>query len=129
MHPNGPNRHAPLRVLLVEDDGIFRSLGRTMLELLGFEVLDFACGNEAVAFARREKPDVGMVLSDYRMPGMDGVETLAALQELYPGLKVILCSGTPEEECFRGRVLENCIYLGKPFGFQDLDAAVNRLLG
>ena len=122
------NRNVPLMVLLVDDEEPFRSIAKTMLTMLGCDVLEAVDGLQAVQMVQKDQPDLGLVISDFRMPGMDGVETLKALGGLRPGLKTILCSGSPEQECLQGRTLENCIYLGKPFGLQELDAAVNRVL-
>jgi CheY-like chemotaxis protein len=128
MFPNMRNRHAPLTVLLVDDEALFRAIAKTMMAVLGCEVLEAVDGLQAVEMVQRDQPGLDLVICDFRMPGLDGVETLRALRLLRPGLKAILCSGTPEEDCLQGRTLEDCVYLGKPFKIQDLDRTLNRLL-
>jgi DNA-binding response OmpR family regulator len=127
-HPR-PNRHAPLKVLLVDDEEGVRLTVKYMLELLGFEVQVAGTGDQALVLGQEGTLDVKLVISDYMMPGLDGVETLQRLQGSYPGVKSILCSGHPRMDCLKGRTLGNCIYLGKPFGLKDLDAAVDLALG
>ena len=129
MSEHRPNRHSPLRALLVDDDPEVRSVIKDSLETLGFEVLEASNGFQAIQLVLLENPDFHIAVSDFRMPKMNGVETLTALRALRPGLKSILCSGNTEWECLHGQTLQDCVYLGKPFGINDLDAAVNLALG
>ena len=60
------------RVMIVEDDEIFLRPLRRTLEVAGFEVLAAPSGEEAMDALKGE--DVDLVLTDRRLPGMDGVE-------------------------------------------------------
>jgi two-component system, NarL family, invasion response regulator UvrY len=80
---------APVRVVVVEDNDVFRE---ALVLLLGQEpdidvVADVAGGEEAIELCRTSEPDV--VLLDYRLPGLDGVQTTAALRRLCPGAAVV----------------------------------------
>ena len=79
----------PVRVVLVEDNEVFREALELLLGLRSdIEVVaSVAEGSAAAAVVREHQPDV--VLMDYRLPGMDGVESTAALLEAYPGAAVI----------------------------------------
>ena len=100
-----------------------------MLVVLGFKVLVAEDGHQAIQMGQPGNPDFHFAITDFSMPGLNGVETLVALREQRPGLKVILCSGQPEEVCLQGRTIEDYVYLGKPFNLHDLDAAVTRVMG
>ncbi len=78
-----------IRVVLVEDNQVFREGLELVLGLRSdIEIVGAAeDGAEAVALARELRPDV--VLMDYRLPGMDGVEATAALLRAYPDTAVI----------------------------------------
>jgi len=125
----GINRHAPLTILLVEDEETLRLTLKDMLESLGFQVIVAYNGNHAIRLVTLTYPEFHLVLSDFRMPGINGVETIAALRKIRPGLKAILCSGTPEQDCLHGLLLNDLIFLGKPHSLQELHAAVNQALG
>ena len=79
----------PIRVVLVEDNQVFREGMELVLGLRSdIEIVGAAeDGTEAVELARELRPDV--VLMDYRLPGMDGVEATAAVIAAYPEAAVI----------------------------------------
>jgi CheY-like chemotaxis protein len=88
-------RAAPqsLEVLVVDDDAGVRRLLEVGLPGPGLAVRVAASGPEAVALYRRHHRSIGVVLLDVRMPGMDGPATLAALQQVVPGLRCCFMSG------------------------------------
>lgn len=114
----------PPVVLLVDDEEVVRSALRDMLELLGFHVCEAASGEASIEQVEQGHLQPDLIISDFMMRNMDGIQTLEVLGQLCPGIRRILCSGTPEAECFQGRTLANCAYLGKPFRFQELEAVV-----
>ncbi|HET7572996.1 MAG TPA: response regulator transcription factor [Gaiellaceae bacterium] len=78
-----------VRVVLVEDSEVFRE---ALELLLGMRpdvevVASVGDGSEAVDAAREHRPDV--VLMDYRLPGLDGVQATAAVLEAVPGVAVV----------------------------------------
>lgn len=92
-------RTQPIRVLLVEDNDVFRQALILLLELQeGIEVAGAVSeGSSAVAAYREHTPDV--VVMDFRLPGMDGVEATLALVEEYPEVAVVCltASASPRE--------------------------------
>ena len=79
----------PIRVLLVEDNEVFRQALELLLELQeGLEVVGaIAEGTAAVEACKALDPDVAVM--DFRMPGVDGVETTLALQRECPSVAVV----------------------------------------
>jgi DNA-binding NarL/FixJ family response regulator len=79
----------PVRVLLVEDNQVFREALELVLGVRPDITIVGAVGdgNKAVEAARAHAPEV--VLMDYRMPGLDGVQATAAVREAAPGAAVV----------------------------------------
>jgi DNA-binding NarL/FixJ family response regulator len=88
-----------IRVLLVEDHDVFRQALILLLELQeGIEVVGAVSdGNAALGAYREHRPDV--VVMDFRLPGMDGVETTLALVNEHPAVAVVCltASASPRE--------------------------------
>lgn len=66
------------RILMVEDDGDARTIFRTILEHVGYQVLELTGGATATAVVLRERPD--LVLLDIGLPDMDGWEVATRLR-------------------------------------------------
>ena len=86
-----------VRVVLVEDNEIFREALELMLGMREEIEVVAAVGDgaAAVAAALEHRPDV--VLMDYRMPGLDGVETTGQLLAQFPDLRVVALTASADE--------------------------------
>jgi DNA-binding NarL/FixJ family response regulator len=86
----------PIEVVLVEDNDVFREALELMLDVTPDirVVAAVADGEAALEVCPRVDPDV--VLVDYRLPGLDGVETTAGLQSACPGVSVVVLTATAE---------------------------------
>jgi CheY-like chemotaxis protein len=108
-------------ILVVDDEPFVRMVGAEMMANLGFEVLEAGGGEEALAVIA-SRPDIDLLLTDVRMPGMDGVELAKRAQALRPDLKVIFISGyTASHTSLPGPLVQ------KPFASTDLHHAVMSL--
>jgi two-component system nitrate/nitrite response regulator NarL len=89
-----PTSHAPvksLRVIVADDHALYReSIIRTLRAAGETVVAEGADGASALALIRRHRPDVALV--DLRMPGLDGIDVVAALARDGPGVPVVLLS-------------------------------------
>ncbi|MGI5169928.1 response regulator [Spirillospora sp. CA-253888] len=115
------------RLLIVEDEPDIRDLIARQLRGEGHEVL--AVGSAAAAFAavRRHGPPEAAVL-DVGLPDMDGVALLRALREACPGLPAVVATALWGGEVI-GRIrAAGGHHLAKPFGRDDLYAALRRVL-
>ena len=83
-----------LKILVADDNrDMVQSLSQ-VLELMGHSTVPAYSAREAVDLLD-EVPDIGMVLSDIRMPGVDGFDLLRVLRHRFPSLPIILMSGLP----------------------------------
>jgi DNA-binding NtrC family response regulator len=115
------------RLLLVEDDEVFlRPLQRT-LELKGYEVLPVQSAEEALEALKSE--DVDVLLTDRRLPGMDGVELVRQAKVEHPDLAVVVMTayGTIESAVEAMRLGAED-YLVKPFEAAELLLVIRRAI-
>ena len=87
----------PVRILLVEDNEVFRE---ALELLLGMRadidvVASVGDGSEALAAVERHRPHV--VLMDYRLPGLDGVQATLAVREAHPEVAVVGLTASANE--------------------------------
>jgi two-component system nitrogen regulation response regulator NtrX len=82
---------AKSRILVIDDESAIRDSLKMMLEYEGYEFMGAATGQEGLALAERETPD--LVLLDVKMPGMDGLEVLDRLRAMNEALPVVVVSG------------------------------------
>ena len=115
-------------VLVVDDEGALRRLLDVGMRQEGFAVWLAATGREALDLYRRHRETIDVVLLDVLMPGLDGPQTLAALQELNPEIRCCFMSGdlgSYTEERLRG--LGAAAVLQKPFRLAEAAQALRQL--
>ena len=121
----------PMRVLLAEDDRDIRAVARLALKRGGFDVVAVASGEEVDRRGRRRHVAADVVLLDWLLPGMDGLETMAALRAdaRTADMPVIfLTARTHPSEIERALGAGAIGCLGKPFNALTLGDEVTRLL-
>jgi two-component system nitrogen regulation response regulator NtrX len=79
------------RILVIDDESAIRDSLRMTLEYEGYEFVGAATGQEGLALAERDTPD--LVILDVKMPGMDGIEVLDRLRSMNETLPVVVISG------------------------------------
>jgi two-component system nitrogen regulation response regulator NtrX len=79
------------RILVIDDEAAIRDSLRMTLEYEGYEFIGAATGQEGLALAERDAPDI--VLLDVKMPGMDGIEVLERLRNMNESVPIVVVSG------------------------------------
>jgi two-component system C4-dicarboxylate transport response regulator DctD len=114
-------------VIFVEDDDQLRLATLQALELAGFEVRAFARAAEAASAITRDF--TGIVVTDIRMPHMDGLELLSAVHAIDANIPVILITGHGDIAMAVRAMRDGAAdFLTKPFATDHLTAAVRRSL-
>ena len=119
------------KVMVVDDDPLFRSLLKELLELDGHEVVEAEDGLQAVGLYAHRPCD--LVITDILMPGGDGLEAIRGLRKVDPRAKIIAASGggwqAAEEYLETAAQLGAARSLIKPFDNEELRAAVRETIG
>ena len=89
--PNSSSPAAAGRILIVDDNSLGVAARRSVLEELGHKVVTSAAPHDALELFGKQRFDV--VVTDYKMPKMSGVEFIARLKKQQPSVAVILISG------------------------------------
>jgi PAS domain S-box-containing protein len=113
-----------VHILLVDDDAEVRSVTAAYLNEMGHQVTEAPSGASALEIIAR-KPDVDLLVADFAMPEMTGLELAVQAREAVPGLRTLLVTGYADPE----KVPEGYPVLNKPFGRKELAAQVTSLIG
>lgn len=114
------------KILVVDDEDTIRNLLKGRLEREGFEVVTASNADEGEkAFGQGH--EIGVVITDLKMPGRDGFELTKSIREKHPRTKVIVITGHGEKEIAVKAVRQGASdYLEKPFDLDELTHAVKR---
>lgn len=119
---------SPLRILAIEDEDLLREYLCDFLEDRGYEPIQAQNGRIGIEKIRGEKPD--LVLTDLRMPEMNGLDVLATIQKEFPSLPVIVISGTGTlQDVIQSMKLGAWDYILKPIHDNSIiEISLNRVL-
>ena len=118
---------ARLEILVIDDDPKILASVRRFLKGQGHSVRTAADGRQGLEELSRAAADV--VITDVRMPGMDGFEVLREVRRSYPGTETIVITGYRDIENAFTAMREGAFdFFTKPFKVQDLDASLRRTL-
>ncbi|TLZ99301.1 MAG: response regulator [Methanobacteriota archaeon] len=116
------------RILIVDDDDGVRENLAELFQVVGYSVV--TAGSAPEAMGKLAHHDVDLLLTDYRMPGPNGVELIESARRVKPGLRAILMTAfgdsfTEIESVRRGAIG----YVNKPFEADEITNLVSRILG
>ncbi len=118
-----------MKILVVDDSALIRSFMRQMLDEMGHQVIEAGNGKEALESINRH-PDVGLILLDWNMPEMDGMQLLDALgaKKLKKRPRIIIVS----TECEMEKIVQAMErgadeYIMKPFTKEILEEKLSLL--
>ncbi len=116
------------RILIVDDDSGQRSLLDSFLKSQGFETVPVESGEHALKVLRDQ--DISMMISDVRMPGMSGLETLRQARKEHAVLPVLLVTAYADIREAVGAMRDGAVnYLAKPIDLDELVATVQQATG
>jgi CheY-like chemotaxis protein len=113
-------------IFVVDDEPMLLDLALTILQPLGYDVQTFR--NPKVALKAFPKIKPSLVVTDYAMDDMTGMDLLHQLRRLNPQQKIILLSGTVDERIYAEEKNKPDRFLPKPYQIHDLIESVQTLL-
>jgi len=113
------------KILIVEDDEVVRDYLSEILSALGYEPITAADGDDGLK--KFQKNDLSMVLTDIRMPIMDGLSMLKRMRSENPSIPIIVITGFPTvDSAVESLVAGADYYLVKPINVDDLKAKIHK---
>ncbi|MBN2684639.1 MAG: response regulator [Pontiellaceae bacterium] len=113
------------RVLFVDDESTILTLGREILESYGYHVTTATNGKLAWNMFRKAPENFDALITDYRMPKMNGYELIKNVKSLRDDIPIVLCSGYMEKVEGEGLMdLEDTLYMAKPIDWRMLNKAL-----
>jgi CheY-like chemotaxis protein len=115
------------RILIVEDDAFCREAMERLLQDSGYETQSCSCGKEALARLTEEGFDI--LVTDFQMPGMHGLDLISKAREIVPNLVMVLMSGLPQQTISQ-QLKEMGVdgFLSKPLDWNALSILLGELI-
>ena len=122
-----------MKILIVDDDPAILNALDANLTVFGYQVVAAQDGFEAIKILKSSglgNEPVMFMVTDLKMPGMDGIELIRSARELIPDLNVILMTAYGNKHVRKTvKDLEDCGYLGKPFEREKLHKLIMKVRG
>jgi CheY-like chemotaxis protein len=115
------------RILVVDDNSIFRNMVSKMLTRLGYDVSSADSGESGLSIFLKNKFDV--VLSDFEMPGMDGVAFARSVKNSSPLTPVIIMTGSDTGTVFSTKNPAVDEVISKPFTMEEIEETIQSVSG
>ena len=119
------------RVLIVDDEPDVRKVVRMTLEKVGYDVLEAEDGEKAIATLSEGENNLllDVIISDIRMPNINGVEAIKYFQQEYPSKQLIVLTGFPDMDMATSFLKKGIVdYLVKPVEAEKLRASVAKAM-
>ena len=114
-------------ILLVDDETNILMSANMLLRRFGYEVITATNGAEALTKFSEHQSEIGLVITDYAMPVMDGPALIHALRKMSPSTKIVLCTGLEMQSSMKGlSALDLDGTLFKPFTAVTLSEMVSK---
>jgi CheY-like chemotaxis protein len=113
-----------IKVLVVEDEPLLRAVAVNLVHDAGFEALEAANGEEALALLETVS-NIRVLFTDIEMPKMDGLALAIAVRERWPPIEIIMVSGKPQPEIVA--LPERSVFFIKPYDVRRLTDTLIRM--
>ena len=115
-------------IYVVDDEPMLLELASVILQPLGYTVKTFHDATSALEAFKAAKPFPVLVITDYSMHAMNGMDLIKACRQIQPHQKILLISGTVGEDIYRNSNEKPNQFIAKPYHAKQLADAVEALL-
>jgi len=116
------------RILLVDDAPDVLSIHQAMLQRLKHEIISASNGQQALELFQSSSTPFDLVITDYRMPKMTGVELAGAIRAIDASIPILIISAYGEEEQLRNAAAKGIRVLNKPVSLNKLEQTISRII-
>jgi CheY-like chemotaxis protein len=124
----GASEGAKPVIYVVDDEAMLLELAAVILEPLGYEIQTFRDPESALRNFTRARPRPVLLITDFAMHQMDGMELAEACRRVEPGQKILMISGTVGPEIFQEAAVRPDRFLEKPYQARQLIEMVKSML-
>jgi two-component system, response regulator YesN len=117
----------PITVFVVDDEPMLLDMAVMILESLNFRVRTFRDPRMALAEYSAANPPPAVIVTDYAMNAMNGMDVIRECKRIHPEQKTILLSGTVNESVYTNASIKPDRFLAKPYQLSDFIATVQML--
>jgi CheY-like chemotaxis protein len=121
-------KNSPALLYVVDDEPMLLELASVILEPEGYRIETFRDPETALQKFTAAQPRPDLLITDYAMHSMNGMQLIEKFRQLEPGQKILLVSGTVGEEIFATTHIRPNSFLAKPYLADQLTSIVKELL-
>jgi len=126
MMASASSSRKPL-VLIVEDEFLLRMDAMQMIEEAGFDVLEAATADQAIALLE-QRSDIAVIFTDIDLPGsMNGLKLAHAVRDRWPPIRIVTTSGHFNLD--QDKLPSGCKFIPKPYDFRHVAETIRDLMG
>jgi CheY-like chemotaxis protein len=124
----GADKNSKALIYVVDDEAMLLELAKVILAPLGYQVQTFRDPDSALQSYTKASPRPSLVITDYSMHNMTGMDLIKECRRLEPQQKIILISGTVGEEVFHDSPVKPDYFLTKPYEIRQITELIQSLL-
>ncbi len=124
---NNGKQDKPL-IFVVDDEPMLLELASVILQPLGYALKTFRDPDSAIENFAAADPAPALIITDYAMHSMNGMDLIQECRRIKPEQKIILVSGTVSQDVYRNSPVKPDLFLAKPYHAKQLVDAVESVL-
>ncbi|UCF65455.1 MAG: response regulator [bacterium] len=117
-----------IKLIIIDDEDYVLNILSDTLEYLGYEVIKFNNGKEAISYFKKQENNINYAIIDLKMPKMDGRMVSAELRKVKPDLKIIFTSGFDDHPVTEENLAGVVGFLKKPYSIRQVSRSLEEII-